>query len=130
MVSLTPRAENNRSVLNAAISQSRAEEWNRGRVAVRTGWTMADSVHRVGVVASAVFPEKFVIKCTGCETLMQAPKACKQLTCYQPACKRLVTAVDYPDLRNKIATWRRKEEAKRQKQAQQALAPEAGAQGR
>ena len=65
-----------------------------------------------------MFPAKFVIECIGCGTLLQAPQACKQLTCYQPACKRSVNAVDYPDLQNKIAAWEREEEAKRQSQAQ------------
>ena len=42
------------------------------------------------------FPSKFIITCQGCKTMMQAPKQCRQLTCYK--CKAVIAAATYPQL--------------------------------
>jgi len=45
---------------------------------------------------SGKFPSKFIITCQGCKTMMQAPKQCRQLTCYK--CKAVIAAATYPQL--------------------------------
>ena len=64
------------------------------------------------------FPSKFIITCQGCKTMMQAPKQCRQLTCYK--CKAVIAAATYPQLDKGIAIHYRRQQQQARIRADQA----------